>query len=215
MSEPESPEDLLTRAQREYPGSNDAYGELMVKHLRPKLERYAKSRLLITEDPIDLVQTTFSAMSQNPKDYRDIDHISGISMSILKNKIVDFIRRKKSPIHGGDVEHVPLQSIVDIDVADSRLDTPENNLIAAETRARLLGRLDPKEHPLFHHVEEGRANADIAREKGKTIRTVERDIEGMRIRLLDLVPPEDLPVDLKFTRSLKARRAEASKQKGD
>lgn len=172
---------LLNRARANDRGAIDALFELLYDDLR----RLARSRLAASGhhtllDTRALVHEAYLRFQQAGRvALNDREHFLAYAASTLRSVVVDYVRKRDAVRHGGDVEHVTL----DTGVSDE-LGASDDEILDVHEALEELAKLDQR---LVRVVEmryfAGLTEDEIAASLGVTDRTVRRDWEKARVLL--------------------------------
>jgi RNA polymerase sigma factor (TIGR02999 family) len=172
---------LLNRARANDRGAIDALFELLYDDLR----RLARSRLAASGhhtllDTRALVHESYLRFQQAGRlAINDREHFLAYAASTLRSVLVDYVRKRDAVRHGGNLEHVTL----DTGISDE-LGASDDEILHVHEALEKLAKLDPR---LVRVVEMryfvGLTEGEIAGALGVTDRTVRRDWEKARVLL--------------------------------
>ncbi len=151
------------------------------------LQRLARSRMR-RSGSVTLLDTTalvheswlrFQGAGAGEAAFADKQHFMGYAARVMHTVVVDFVRSRRAARHGGDVEHVTLDTAIGESLAAHddeilRVDEAMQQLAVADRRL-----YDVVELRYFG----GLAETEIAAVLGVTERTVQRDWQKARIFL--------------------------------
>lgn len=192
---PSSPGSVTALVDRLKAGDHEA-ARLIWERYYPRLVALARKKLTAdcrrVADEEDAVVTAFdsfcrrAASGQFP-DLHDRDSLWALLVVITARKAADLVRRHQALSRGGGQVHGDSALLHDaerpagFDALPSDDPTPLEALILAEEVEQLLHRLpDPLLRQVFVRKLEGCSNADLAREQGCSVATIERRVTIIR-----------------------------------
>jgi RNA polymerase sigma factor (TIGR02999 family) len=176
----------LLRAARE--GDSRASEEVL-RAMYDELRRLARSRLhrsgeITLLDATSLVHEFYLRLDQaKDVDFADRRYFLGYAARVMRNIVIDLIRERQAARHGGDHDHVTLDTAVAAAIGGGeeqvmRIHEALDEL--AEVDERLVGVVEMRYFAGF-------SEAEIASALGVTERTVQRDWHKARMLLATLL----------------------------
>ena len=112
--------------------------------------------------------------------FSDKQHFMGYAARVMHTVVVDFVRARKAAKHGGDVEHVTLNTAI-----GDALTPHDDEILRIDEAMQQLAVADRRLHDVVELRYFGGLNeAEIAAILGVTERTVQRDWQKARLFLL-------------------------------
>lgn len=183
MVESESMTELIRRAQDGDTAALQAvfhatYGELRML-ARARLRRGSRNTLLDTTSLVHEAYLRFA--DSNRLNIRDREHFLRYASHAMRSVIVDFVRERRAERHGGQAQHVTLNSEIHDDSTAS-----EDEILGVHEALEALAAVDAR---LVQVVEmryfAGMTEPEIAAALGVNDRTVRRDWHKARLLLAD------------------------------
>ncbi len=167
--------------------SASSTGRTTAHEIYPKLRLIARSRLRLGRDEVldttALVHESYIRFAESPN--ATIDGWTGFlhyAPRIMRNLVVDSIRRRNAQIHGGDIRQVELDSNIAPASAESA------HALAIHDAIKQLKIIDTRlAQVVTMRFFEGMTEREIALALGLTERTVRRDWEKARLLLAQAV----------------------------
>ncbi len=121
-----------------------------------------------------LVHEAYMRLSGHGVDWECRDHFFAIAATVMRQVLVDSVRRRTSQKRGGQAEKVPLDEVTD----DARLEAaPDLDLLALDRALRQLEAVDPRKSRIVElRFFGGLTIAEAARVLDISHATVERDL---------------------------------------
>lgn len=160
--------------------ANQAFALLYADLQRLAHSRMRRSGNMTMLDTTALVHESWLRLQgANEAQFADKQHFMSYAARVMHTVVVDFVRVRQAARHGGDVEHVTLNTAI----GDSAYRHDDEILRVDEAMQELAG-ADAR----LHHVVElryfgGLSEAEIATMLGVTERTVQRDWRKARLFL--------------------------------
>ncbi len=155
-----------------------------------ELRRLARSRLAGGGRPtlLDTSALVHEAFMHMQKDggvrVADREHFMAYAATTMRNIVIDFVRRRKAGRHGGDAQHVTLDTLA----AEQLGAASDDEILDVHQALQTLAEVDPR---LVRVVEmryfAGLTDLEIASALGVTDRTVRRDWERARLLLAQML----------------------------
>lgn len=177
--------DVTVLIAQAHAGDRSAFDRLY-ELLYPELRRIAHRRLAPHErnpqlDTTALVHECYLRFAEAERIApASRAHFLAYAANVMRSVIVDAARQAMAQRHGGDVQHVPL----DTDLQNALPDAAVTEILGVHAALQDLARLDPR---LAQVVEmryfAGMTDGEIAEVLGLSLRTVGRDWEKARLLL--------------------------------
>ena len=111
--------------------------------------------------------------------FADQQHFMGYAARVMHSVVVDFVRARRAQRHGGDIEHVTLNTAIGDSVARH-----DDEILRVDEAMQELGEADKRLHDVVElRYFGGLSEAEIAAILGVTERTVQRDWQKARLFL--------------------------------
>ncbi|HYP32728.1 MAG TPA: ECF-type sigma factor [Burkholderiaceae bacterium] len=111
--------------------------------------------------------------------FADQQHFMGYAARVMHSVVVDFVRARRAQRHGGDIEHVTLNTAIGDSVARH-----DDEILRVDEAMQQLGEADKRLHDVVElRYFGGLSEAEIAAILGVTERTVQRDWQKARLFL--------------------------------
>ena len=111
--------------------------------------------------------------------FADQQHFMGYAARVMHSVVVDFVRARRAQRHGGDIEHVTLNTAIGDSVARH-----DDEFLRVDEAMQQLGEADKRLHDVVElRYFGGLSEAEIAAILGVTERTVQRDWQKARLFL--------------------------------
>jgi RNA polymerase sigma factor (TIGR02999 family) len=112
--------------------------------------------------------------------FADKQHFMGYAARVMHAVVVDFVRARRAAKHGGDVEHVTLNTAI----GDAAHAAHDDEILRVDEAMQALAVADRRLHDVVElRYFGGLAEAEIAAILGVTERTVQRDWQKARLFL--------------------------------
>ncbi|MDR1743618.1 MAG: RNA polymerase sigma-70 factor [Dysgonamonadaceae bacterium] len=138
----------------------------------PKAKAFALKILKSEEDAEDIAQDVFVKLWEHPEIWHEKEHIDGYVFMMIKNHILNFLKRKKYRQNYQETLPSPETLKTDFDIHE-QMYAKELALLAKVVINQMPERR--KECYLLSHIQE-KSNAEIASMLGLSVRTVERHL---------------------------------------
>lgn len=135
---------------------------------RSKLRQFGSDGLL---QPTALVHEAYiELIDEKPVKWQNRAHFYAFASSMIRNILVDAIRKRAADKHGGNA------SFVSLNEEDAVSDAQNVDLLALNEALEKLGMLDPRQVAIIEmRFFGGMTNDEIAEALGKSVKTVERE----------------------------------------
>ena len=109
----------LTDLLRAWQDGDAEAGDRLVQKVYPQLRALAHKRLArgaLTLQPTEVVHEVYLKMQRGSQpDWQDRAHFFAIAASLIRDVLVDYLRRKNSQKRGGDWQRLTLDNMVDLE----------------------------------------------------------------------------------------------------
>ena len=117
--------------------------------------------------------------------FEDQQHFMGYAARVMHSVVVDFVRARRAQRHGGDVEHVTLNTAIGDSVTRH-----DDEILLVDEAMQQLAVADKRLHDVVElRYFGGLSEAEIAAILGVTERTVQRDWQKARLFLSSSLKP--------------------------
>ena len=146
---------------------------------RSRMRRAGKMTMLDTTALVHESWLRFQGTGAGDAAFADKQHFMGYAARVMHAVVVDFVRSRRAARHGGDVEHITLNTAI----GDS-LATHDDEILRVDEAMQQLALADRRLHDVVElRYFGGLAEAEIATILGVTERTVQRDWQKARLFL--------------------------------
>jgi len=170
---------------------NEKSFDLVFRQHQPRLLGYVRSKMQSLEEAEDLVQDVYLQAMSSLNVLDAVDNLAGWLFTAARNKVIDWYRRKKTPMLSfeRDGETGDLRDL--LEQADEAVFNEDTRQLVLEVMIDAIETLPEKQKFVFiENVVQGRTFRELAQESGESINTLlarkRYAVKFLRHRLKDM-----------------------------
>jgi len=186
MSDDARRDEFTTLLQSAHGGDSRALGSLLpivYQELRAIAQRQLRNEKHVALQPTELVHEAYLRLvNQKTVTWRDRNHFFALAAKVMRQLLIDYIRKRNTLKRGGGQPHVTLTSLPDVFSERSEM------LLALDEALAILEQRHPRMAKLVEcRFFAGMTTAEAAEVLGVSLRTADREWQRAKAYLYDMI----------------------------